>query len=102
VEQWKRSGQSAAAYAAQIGVHATTFGSWVRKLQQGDPESGSEQATGGSRSAAGVSFVELVAPLEAAGAERFEVVLRSGVQLRVPVGFQSEALRRLLDVLELR
>jgi hypothetical protein len=46
--------------------------------------------------------VELVAPLEPAALERFELVLRSGVQLRVPAGFQGEALRRLLDVLEPR
>lgn len=108
VEQWRRSGQPAATYAAQIGVNATTLGNWIRKLRQGDAggsrqqRSREERTVGGSRSAAGVSFVELVAPLEPAAVERFEVVLRSGVQLRVPAGFECGALRRLLDVLEPR
>jgi hypothetical protein len=46
------------------------------------------------------SLVEVQAPMVAAVDQRFEIVLGNGRRVRVGVGFDTEALRALVAVLE--
>lgn len=87
VERWRASGLSAGEFAAEIGVNARTLAYWKWKL--GRPES--------SRRA---EFVEVMSPARAeAGGEQLEVVLESGVVVRVPARFDADALRRVVAAL---
>lgn len=65
------------------------------------------QGGGGDARAAGPAFLEIVrppepAPVDAGPLERLEVVLRSGLRVLVPVRFDGDALRWLVDALEVR
>lgn len=86
VKEWKRSGLTAKAFATRHGIKPTTLAWWKWKL-------GSEPTP---RSLTPLTFVEMTAPLRG---EPLEVVLPSGVRIRVPVDFDAVALGRLLRVL---
>jgi hypothetical protein len=91
VERWRASGLSAGEFAAEIGVNARTLTYWKWKLGQ------SEAHDESSRRA---EFVEVEAPTcEAAVCEQLEVVLESGVVVRVPARFDADALRRVVAAL---
>jgi transposase-like protein len=88
------SGLSIRAFAAREGLSAQRLFRWRRCLGEDAPSS--------------LSFEELIpaaAPASSAGGatseerERLEIVLRSGVVVRVPESFTASALSRLLDVL---
>lgn len=93
VNEWRRSGLTAKAFATRHRIKPTTLAWWKWKL-------GSEPAPKASRGASEaltpLTFVEMTAPLRG---EPLEVVLPSGVRIRVPVDFDAVALGRLLDVL---
>jgi transposase-like protein len=74
------SGLSVAAFAEREGLDPQRLYSWRRRFA-------SDTAP---------AFVEV----KTNAAERIEIVLRSGLVLRVPDSFEAESLRRLLDVLE--
>jgi len=97
VEEWKRSGLSVGKYAAKRGINPKSLAWWRWQL-----ESKPERRKGGRPPATSISpltFVEVKAPETTTG---LEVVLGSGVCVRVPLDFDSVVLGRLLDVLERR
>jgi transposase-like protein len=74
------------AFAAREGIDAQRLYSWRRKLE----------ASPTSEVVASPAFVEL----RPASPERIEVVLRSGIVLRVGESVDGAALRRIADALE--
>ena len=108
VERWRDSGLSAAEFAAELGINARTLTYWkwvLGREARGDKRvwparkgRRARKAVGaGTTSRATPPFVEVSA---ASADERFELELSGGRRLRVPKGFDDEALRRLLGVLE--
>lgn len=90
IERWGRSGLTARAFAAEAGVNAHTLTYWKWRLRKD------------TRSPTLSGFVEVVASSSERAAEPLEVVLEGGQRIRVPAGFDAEALRRVLDILERR
>jgi hypothetical protein len=107
IERWKDCGLTAKEFAAEVGVNVHTLQGWKWRLQSKRHQG----AQGGGRSTS-PSFVEVVAPIAVgcgpsraecqAAAEPIEVVLSSGIRVRVPVAFDAGALRRVVDALEAR
>src|SRR4051812_39339871 len=91
VARWEASGESAAMFAATVGVSARTLCRWRRELRK--------QAAADSAVPALTKLVE-VRPARLASDDRFEVRLPSGRSVRVPASFDEAALERLLRVLE--
>jgi hypothetical protein len=83
-----RSGLSVAAFAAQEGVDVQRVYRWRQRF-----------ASGGRGSSP--VFIEVTRPVANAGpGDRYEVVLTTGVVVRVPVHFEAGTLRRLVAALE--
>lgn len=78
------SGLSVRGFALREGLNLQRLYRWRRVLANGVP--------------AKPSFVEVLNAR--ADADKLEVVLRSGIVVRVPDRFDDEAVRRLVDVLE--
>jgi hypothetical protein len=102
VERWRESGLRASEFAAELGVNAGTLAHWKYRLAA---EARAEAPRLTTAEPNTVSFVEVKADAEPGGREpraaesRFEVVLPSGITLRVPSQFDAAALRRLVDVI---
>lgn len=96
VQQWKESGLEAAAFAESEKLNANTLRWWSSRLRR-KPVAVRRPA-----------FVEVVAPRPAsprapsAKPVALELVIRHGVRVVVPVGFDENTLRRLLRVVEVR
>jgi transposase-like protein len=90
VAQWQASGDSAAEFAARLGVNARTVCRWRRELRKAAPQ---------VRSTTLAKIVEL-RPAQLPADERFEVRLAGGRCVGVPPSFDEAALERLLRVLE--
>lgn len=100
VEGWVRSGRTSAEYAAELGVNARTLVYWKWRLGKEARESG-ERARPSARAAIEpLKLVELTSPVLGTSASRIEIALGDGVVVRVPDGFETETLRRVLDVVE--
>jgi transposase-like protein len=84
LEALERSGQPVSAFAAEHGLDPQRVYLWRRRL---------------GASAERTTFRELVVRGSAERATAFEVVLSTGVTVRVPASFDADALARLLDVL---
>jgi len=80
----ERSGQPVSAFAAEHGLDPQRVYLWRRRL-------------GASASAERTTFREVV--VRADGSGRFEIVLTSGMTVRVPASFDDDSLERLLGVL---
>ena len=98
VERWKDSGLTAKEFAAEMGIIAGTLQFWQYKLKRG-------RLTRGRRAKAPAaailsSLVEVRAPAGAIVDQRFEIELSNGRRVRVAPGFEAEALKQLLAVLE--
>jgi|SRR5215472_318241 len=105
VERWSESGLTAAEFAAEIGVKEATLRHWKWALRRHATEPGWEaKAARERRQQHRAKFVELVAPpaVPPTPVEQLELVLRNGLQIRFPALVDSEALRRILDILETR
>jgi hypothetical protein len=90
VASWKRSGQTGAAFAAQLGVKEATLRHWKWELAR-EP-----------RIAPVPTFVEvLAAPTGEATTRSLELMVRE-MRVVVPLGFDEDTLRRVLRVLEER
>jgi transposase len=96
VADWKRSGLTAREFAARAGLNAGTLSYWKWRLSR-DAKAVKRQA---ARDSARTALVEL-APVSLSD-ERVEVELASGHRLRVPAGFDTASLGRLLSVLQER
>jgi transposase-like protein len=84
----QRSGKSVSVFAAEQGLDPQRLYSWRRRLGKADPTTFQELVV---RSAPPISITD--------GGAAFELVLRSGVVLRVPPSFEAPAVERLLEVL---
>lgn len=97
IEQWRGSGLTAEKFAAELGINAGTLKFWAYKLNKAKREASGQVASSKTRrSAAASSFVEVRTASESC----FEIELENGRRLRVPNGFEAEALERLLGLLE--
>ena len=110
MERLADSGLTLKEFAAEIGVNANTLAGWRWRIQ-----SEAKRAAVGERPGS-PPFLEIVAApreeiragssetgaAERGRAEPFELVLRGGQTVRVPVQFDPAALRRLVDALEAR
>jgi hypothetical protein len=102
VEQWKRSGLSAAEFGAPLGIDSQSLRSWKWRL-------GRDQHSQARRSAGigevkrdkAIKFVELGAS-RLIGERRFELALDAGRRLYIPMDFDESALRKLLSALDPR
>jgi transposase-like protein len=104
LERWAGSGLTTREFAAEIGVNANTLANWRWRF--------SAEARQKAGTSAQPSFVEVVGPL-VTGASRaatwpaavpptpepIELVLSSGIRVRVPPRFDAAALLRVVDVL---
>jgi transposase len=108
VERWRDSGLSAAEFAAELGINPHTLKWWKWHLGAKASPPAPKRALARRESASiakstpqisPLTFVELTA---AVVGDPLEVVLPSTVRVRVPRGFDSATLVRLLDVLEPR
>lgn len=110
VERWKDSGLSAKEYAAEIGVKSKTLSYWSWKLRSGGApvsdrgkgKSTRRTARRESVAAAGTAtrFVELGPPRSVDASPALELVLRSGVVVRVAAGFDEGTLTRVVRAVE--
>jgi hypothetical protein len=101
VERWRESGLRASEFAAELGVNAGTLAHWKYRLAA---EARAERPSAPTTTEA-IAFVEVDTPAEpmvppqTATRSPFEVVLPSGITVRVPAQFDAAALRRLVDVM---
>jgi transposase-like protein len=89
IEEWKESGESAAVFAARVGVAANTIYRWRSALI-------------GAVSRVPASTLSRIVELRAEpmpGDTRFEIDV-GGRRVRVPASFDETGLRRLLRALE--
>jgi len=106
VERWKDSGLTAKEYAAELGINAQSLAWWKWRLSSAataprvHPRVQRRARKASPTPIAPLTFVEL--PAAAAGADMLELVLPSSVRIRLPTGFDAQALGRLLDVLDAR
>jgi Transposase len=84
----QRSGKSVRAFSTEHGLDPQRLYSWKRRLGGAEPTTFQEVIV---RPAPRISLANGHAP--------FEVVLPSGVIIRVPASFDAEALERVLGVL---
>jgi hypothetical protein len=105
VARWRDSGLSAKEFAAETGIRSATLSHWAWKLGSVTATETAERKASRRVPEGRVEWVEVAPPLAAehesatVGIGLFELVLGTRV-VRVPPDFDSEALRRLLAVLE--
>jgi len=107
VERWADSGLTTKEFAEEIGVNASTLAGWRWRF------AGEARRNAATSAHPQPSFVEVVSPL-ATGAskaapavvppnpEPIELILSSGIRVRIPSRFDPAALRRVVDALETR
>ncbi len=89
VRRFKASGLSQEAFAKQIAVSGNSIGKWLRLERQGHLLSEPQDL-----------IPVRVTPSRSANAVPLEIVLKNGRTLRVPAGFDEQALVRVVTVLE--
>ena len=99
VAAWRRSGQTAKAYASSIGVKAETLTHWAWRLSYEQRRQRSTKRKPGAANGAPAAMIEVVRTGGRA-ANGFELALGSGHRVHVPVEFDAAALKRLIAVLE--
>jgi len=106
VEALKASGLSVARFAAEAKINPRSLAWWRWHLRTGrKTPKRDERRSRGRRSAAMATTISPLTFIEMRSAEvtdGLEVVLRSGVRIKVRPGFDSPTLALLLDVLEQR
>jgi hypothetical protein len=97
--EWEQSGLSQAEFCRRRGLRAVNLAWWKRRLRgsPGRPRGGRQRVT---RSAGHAAFVELALPSHPVrGGLGYELVLPSGVGLRLPADFDPERVARLVQAL---
>jgi hypothetical protein len=89
VRQWRASGVTAGEFAQKVGINPATLRWWSSRLKTAPLD-------GAGVPLSPLTFVEMTGAVRA---EPIEVVLVSGVRLRIPPDFDAAAVGRLLDVL---
>ena len=100
VRAWRASGEALSTFAARHGVKAARLARWAGRL--GRRGVGRRQPGRGEAEPLKLRFhpVELVGHSTALETRSIEVVLLDGRRVRVPSGFTSEDLERVLRVVE--
>lgn len=101
IQQQQQSGLSVRVFCAQHNLAVPSFYAWRRTLTQRDLHADvTDAAASPSPAAAGdpAASLPLFVPLRLAhgSAPALEVILPDGLLVRVPAGFDSDTLRRLL------
>jgi hypothetical protein len=100
VERWKDSGLSATEFATEIGVTPKALSWWKWQLGKGAKRKPARRQPKARKVALSpMTFVEMSAP---ARSDVLELVMPNGIRVRVPAPVDSDALGRVLDVLEKR
>ncbi len=102
VQRWQDSDLTAAEFAAEIGINPRTLSYWKWRLgkearqtsKRKRPRSATRRARASRKKA---KFVEVTAPKVLTSGDRIELVVDAGVVVRVPDGFETETLRRVLQ-----
>jgi|SRR5579883_212967 hypothetical protein len=109
VTRLKESGLTARQFAAKTGLNAQSLRWWRWQLSSKSTSPPSttralvrRPATTVAKSPPRISPLTFVEMTAAVDVDRLEVVLPSGVRIRVRPGFDADTLGRLLDVLEAR
>lgn len=91
---------TAAEFASRLGVKEATLRYWKWQLGHDRRAAGRRRA----RKLSPAAFVEVMAPslLSATSVEPLELLLRNGLKVRIPAGFDAGTLRRILDTVEAR
>jgi transposase len=92
VQRWRASGLTAREFSLREDINPGTLLWWSSRLKRA-------RRDGAASSAPTLTFVELTHPTPS---EPIEVVLVSGVRLRVPSDFDAASVARLLEVLGTR
>jgi len=105
--RWRRSGLTGRDFCAQNALSEPSFYAWKREIAQRDQEEKTPVHTttraSVARRAAATLPAFLPVTVDSAGvADALEVVTAAGRVLRVRAGFDADALRQLLAVLEER
>jgi len=102
VSDWRRSGKTSKEYAAEAGVKASTLLWWSTKLNRERVGPGRRGSARSQRAEPGGQHEQWPMVELSTGCidERFELELSAGLRLRIPAGFDAEALSRLLAVLQ--
>jgi hypothetical protein len=102
--RWRRSGQTGRDFCAEHQVSEPSFYFWKREIARRDqeraPRTKSSPAAPQSSTTAAPAFLPVTMATAASSAFALEVVLARGRVLRVRAGFDADALRQLLAVLE--
>lgn len=94
LDELARSGLGVAAFAREHGIPVSTLRWWQSKQRGGVAGNGRRRRGRPPR------LVEVIGAAAGASGEGFEVMLRSGRMVRVPMRFEAAALRELLHTLE--
>jgi hypothetical protein len=89
IDRWKTSGQSIAAFCAAQRVSQATFYAWRKRLTSHSP-----------RTTSPPSPTSTFAPMRIVPDPTAEVILPSGLVVRVPVGADAAAVARLVTALQ--
>jgi transposase len=100
VERWQDSGLSAKEFAAELDLSPNSLTFWKWKLRQPADEPRPTRKRAVAKCAdAPASFLQLVPTQSQVTSGHFEVVLASGVVVRVPQDFDAPTLLRLVRAL---
>jgi hypothetical protein len=102
VRAWESSGQSLRAFAVSHGLNTARVSRWAKRLGKGRGGRRRPGRTGIAPLKLRFHPVELIGNATAPERTWIEVVLLDGRRLRVPSGFASEDLERVLEVVEER
>lgn len=105
--QWRRSGMTGRDFCARHSLSEPSFYAWKREIAQRDHEvqtrtKATTRVSGPrrGRTPALPAFVPVTLDAPPSATDPLEVVLTRGRVVRVPAGFDADALRQLLAVLE--
>ena len=105
ITEWAASGLTQAEFCRQKGIKAYNFNWWKRRLSDRPSSSGDKRSSarrrhsGGNTGYSANSFVE-VKMADGAPFTGYEVVLSGSRVLRLPRGFDTEAVTRLVAAVE--
>jgi hypothetical protein len=107
VERWKESGLTAKEFATEVGISPRSLAWWKWRLSAKTTKTlttaAAEKPRRRSRKATApvtpLTFVEMTSVV---GSDPIEVVLTTGVRIRLPSNFEAASFERLLGVLERR
>jgi len=102
VRAWESSGQALSRFAAARGLKVERLARWARRLRTRTRGVRGRATTGARPLKLRFHPVELVGSATGLEASAIEVVLLDGRRVRVPAGFASDDLERVLQVLEER